>query len=172
MNFAFPRLAKLAFALALARLVFAQPYPIPPVLTPTPGAGVSADPSVVDKLALNDHLFLREKAKYDAIVNFLNAVRDWKVNSQQRVANGLPLDPEPVAPAGYVLAPDPPAPPAPAPSFTPVVRPLTQYGQYPAPGDNNPAGTVIANPYLLPGHFLVKVIVPTPFGNAHWWEPQ
>lgn len=171
MNFAYPRMMKLALALSLANLLFGQLPPPAPVLQPTPGAGISADPAVVDQLALNDKLYLEEKAKYDAIVNFLNAVRDWKVNSQQRVANGLPLDPRPTPPAGYTLPPDPPAPPPPAPNFTPVIRPLSQFGQYPAPGDANPAGTVIANPYV-PGQRLVKVIVQTPFGDAHWWEVE
>lgn len=140
-----------------------------PVLTPTPGGGTSFDPDVTDRLALNDHLFLEEFARYQAIVNYLNAVRDWKTNSVQRVANGLPLDPRPIPPIGYTPDPDPPTPVPVAPDFTPVVKPRSQFGQYPAPGDQNPAGTIIVNPFAPNGR-LVKVIAATPFGDSHWWE--
>ncbi len=137
-----------------------------PVFPVTPGAG-SADPSVTDALALNDHLWLEQFNRYREIVNYLNAVRDWKINSLQQVGKGGILPP-PVPPAGFSLPPDPPAPPPPPPNFNPVVEERSQFGAYPAPGDINPAGTVISNPFHA-GKTLTKVVQKTPFGEAQYW---
>jgi len=140
-----------------------------PTLQQTPGAGLSFDPSVTDQLALNDQLYLLAVQQAQAVMNYLVAVNNWKENGVQQQANGLPVSPPPVPPAGYT----PPAAPAPAPVPVPgdrtVVHAVDQWGQYPAPGDTNPAGTKIANPYA-PGGTLVKVIQSTPFGDSSWWE--
>ncbi len=140
--------------------------PAIPVLNPTPGAG-SFDPSVVDQLALNDHLFLAEFDRYRAIINFLNAFRDWKENSLQQVGKG-PLLPPPIPPPGYSLPVDPPAPPPPPPNFNPVIGERSAFGTYPAYNDANSAGTVVSNPNK-PGATLTRVSQKTPFGNAEYW---
>lgn len=139
-----------------------------PVQTPTPGAGVSFDPTVTNLLASNNAVWLEAWAQNQAIGVYLMAVSNWKENAQQQVANGLPVPPSPQPPAGYT-------PPAPPPVVIPpvagnqtVVHAIDQWGQYPAPGDNNPAGTRIANPYIS-GETLVKVIQATPFGDSEWW---
>ena len=146
--------------------------PAIPIQPQTPGAGPSFDPEIVDRLAANDHLFLEEFKRYHDIVNFLQSVQNWKTNSQQRVALGLPLDPRPQPPEGYTPAPDvPPAPPTPPSSAPRVGQRITGHGRpdyYPAPGDINPAGTRIANPNGT--GYLVKVVDQTPFGEAHYWE--
>lgn len=139
-----------------------------PTLQPTPGAGASFDPSITDQLALNDHLYLVAYAQAEAVLNYLVAVSNWKLNGAQQQANGLPVSPPPVPPAGYT-PPAAPAPvPIPAPGNRTVVHAVDQWGQYPAPGDTNPAGTKISNPYV-PGGTLVKVIQSTPFGDSEWW---
>jgi len=145
----------------------------PPVFPVTLGVGVSADPGVVDLLAKNDQLYLEQFAFYNAVVNFLNRFRDWKTDSQARVGNGMPIEPAPVPPVGYTIVPDPPKPAPPPPNFTPIVGdPATFPGRptfYPAPADNNPAGTIIANPFKTGGR-LIRVVQSTPFGNAQYWE--
>jgi hypothetical protein len=135
----------------------------------TPGAGVSSSPSVTDELALNDSLYLQEFAQAQKVLNYLLAVSNWKLNGVQQQANGLPVSPPPVPPAGYVPAPAPaPVTAVSAPSTTTIVHAIDQWGQYPAPGDTNPAGTKIPNPYIAGGS-LVKVVSPTPFGNSMWY---
>ncbi len=132
-----------------------------PILQPTPGAG-SADPSVTDQLALNDHLWLEQFNRYREIVNYLNRVKAWKETSLQQVGKGGML-PAPIPPDGYVLPAEAPAPPPPAPSFEPRVEEKAN-GVYPGRGDINPAGTVIANPFQ-PGKTLTKVQQYSPFST-------
>ncbi len=132
-----------------------------PVFPVTPGAG-SADPTVTDLLALNDHLWLDQWNQYRAIVNYLNQVKAWKETSLQQIGKGGLLPP-PIPPAGYTLPVDPPPPPPPAPSFDPRVEEKAN-GVYPARGDINPAGTVIANPFQA-GKTLTKVQQFTPFST-------
>lgn len=139
-----------------------------PTLTPTPGAGLSDDPNIVNQLALNDHLYLVAVAQANAVVNFLVAVANWKENGVQQQANGLPVSPPPVPPAGYTPPAPPPPPPSPVTASRTVVHAVDQWGQYPAPGDTNPAGTKISNPYVA-GGTLEKVIQSTPFGDSEWW---
>lgn len=136
-------------------------------MTPS-GAVVSSE--MVDRLIADQNLFLAEQRRADAVKLFLIQVRDYKINSQQREALGLPLDPAPVPPAGYTLPVEPPPPPPPPPSFDPIVRPLSRFGIYPAPGDNNTPGTIIANPYVA-GKQLIRIAMEGPFGVAHYWEP-
>lgn len=120
----------------------------------------------VNRLIENQNLYLIELKKADSIYKFLLAVGDWKNNSEQRKSNGLPILPPPTPPSGYTLPIEPPPPPPKPVDYTPVVEELNQWGQYPAPGDNNPAGTRIN----WAGLTLVKVVHRTPFGAAHWWE--
>lgn len=133
-------------------------------MTP-PGAVVSSE--MVDRLIADQNLFLHEKLKHDAIVDFLNRVKAWKENSILRTAMKLPLDPEPTPPEGYVLPVEPP-PTVKAPDFTPIVQPRTRFGTYPAPGDVNPADTVINNPYRV-GKLLIKVVEQWAMGTSHFW---
>ncbi len=45
-----------------------------------------------------------------------------------------------------------------------------QYGViYPAPGDTNPNGKIIDNPFLPGAETLTKVVKETIFGPAHFW---
>ena len=59
-------------------------------MTPS-GAVVSSE--MVDRLIDDENLFLAEQRRADAIRLFLIKVKDYKTNSQQREALGLPLDP-------------------------------------------------------------------------------
>ncbi len=149
-----------------------MPLPTPPIFPITPGAG-SADPDVVTLLAHNDSLYLQQFIYYNAVVDFLNRFASWKINSQQRISNGQPVDPPPVPPPGYSLPEEPEKPAPPPPSFTPIIGLAAAFpGRptfYPAPGDNNKAGTVVLNPFKA-GKQLIRVEQPTPFGTAHYWE--
>ncbi len=138
-----------------------------PVLQQTPGGGLSFDPNVTNLLAANDALYLEAVAQANAVMVYLVAVSNWKENGVQQQANGLPVSPPPVPPVGYTPPAPPPAAPVPVPGTQTVIHAIDQWGQYPAPGDTNPAGTQISNPYG-PG-MLVKVIQSTPFGNSEWW---
>lgn len=140
----------------------------PPVLQPTPGGGTSFDPTVTYQLAANDAAYLVAYAYAESVLNYLLAVENWKQNGVQQQANGLPVSPPPQPPPGYVPPSAPPPPPTPVQGIQTVVHAIDQWGQYPAPGDNNPAGTVISNPFV-PGGRLVKVVQATPFGNSMWW---
>lgn len=145
--------------------------PTPPVQRPTPGAGTSFNPDVIDQLALNNHLFLEEWAKYNAIVNFLNRLKGWKDTAQRAQENGLPIPAPPVAPAGYVLPPTPP--PAPALAIPITVGPYMDHAnghdRYQALGD-------LMVPFLggvgktADGRDLILKQRNTPWGISQWWE--
>lgn len=145
-------------------------------MTPKPPIPPMYNPATVNVFA-NDYwlglgpaqtLYMEELARYKAYLAYLMAVGEYKANSEQRIANGLPLLPEPIPPAGYapVVTPPPVKPPTPST----VVQPKSSYGVYPAMGDPNPAGTVIDNPFLPGEEKLVKVIDTNPFGSSHYWK--
>jgi hypothetical protein len=108
-----------------------------------------------------------------AIVFFLNALKAYKDNAIQRLANHLPPLPPPVPPAGFIPPADPAPviPPPPPPRHQPIIEPNDGEDQYPAPGDNNPAGTVVDNPYQS-GQKLEKVMKAGPFGIWSYWIPK
>lgn len=145
-------------------------------MTPTPpvGQGPITDiynQNVADEITRKSSVYQRELEYYHKVVAYLTFMANYKTNAETRIAYGMPPDPLPTPPAGYVL-PEP-APVIKPPAPTTVVREAVadvQYGViYPAPGDPNSDGTMIDNPFRSDDSMLVKVVHSTPFGKAHFW---
>ncbi len=82
------------------------------------------------------------------------------------VSSQLGFTPFPMLPT--VLPPHSGEPVKPLPPNT-KVEPRTQFGTYPAPGDMNPAGKIIDNPFEAdPVRLLIKVI-DLFMGERHYW---
>lgn len=91
--------------------------------------------------------------------NLFPGVAEALIGAQLGVAP-FPMLPTVIAPA--------PAVPNKPPTPNTIVNPRTQFGTYPAPGDVNPAGKVIDNPFVAGDAKLVKVI-DLFMGERHYW---
>lgn len=138
---------------------------------PNPSQNPDVDYTNLDAVLVllqNEDKFLAEVRLHNAVYVYLLALKAWKDNEEQRIANGLSLQPPPIPPTGYVPPVIPKIADLPKPSYEPIVFPKTQFGQYPCGADINPAGTEI----VWNGLHLIKVIWPTPFGNSQWWQEK
>ncbi len=142
-------------------------------MTPQPPGPIPfpENPQTAAEWSERAHLYVEALVQNNKIGEYLRAMLNYEEDSKSRIAYGLPLLPIPVPPPGYT----PPTPPVvvkpPAPQT--VVRaamPDQTYGViYPAPGDPNPNGTVIDNPFKSGTETIRKVVHPTIFGESHFW---
>lgn len=145
----------------------------PPVFpTPPTPPGDVFNAAAFAAFASNNALFLQKVAYYQECVKFLNDLANWKTSSEQRVALGLPLEQMPTPPVGFPVPVDPAPPVKPIPKDA-VVQPRSRpafdkTGVYPAPGDPNPDGFEMENPFTHSG-MIHKVIQKGPFGDSHYW---
>lgn len=137
-----------------------------------PGPNPSDNPNIdytsldaVLLLLVNEAKFNEELTRATELHVYLLKLQGWKDDTDQRIANKLPLNPAPIPPSWYVppvLPPLPPKPPKPPISFSGP----DNWGRYIAFNDDEPVGKKIVFGLI----WLVKIKHETPFGTSFWWE--
>lgn len=150
--------------------------PKPPVQEPVPGQGISADPDLIDRLAKNNELWLKELDKYRAYLDFLNRFSAWKDNAEWAKNNNKPIPPPPIPPVGYSIPPDP-IPPVRIPVEISAGGLIPDangtINRYYVKGDLSrlEASWIGSKTAVLPdGTVLTLRGFTTPFGISVWWQ--
>lgn len=135
---------------------------------PNPSQNPDIDYTSLDAVLLllaNQTRFMEELTHATELHVYLLKLQGWKDDTDQRIANKLPLGPAPIPPKWYVPPVLPPLPPKPVKPAISFLGP-DESGRYVAFNDSEAVGKKLQFGTI----FLIKIGHETPFGTSFWWE--